>query len=153
SFKYKDPMKTHHGGYADKKYIILKFFKGEQITMDAEQIGEFNNRVGSYKISKLDPEVHFKDGSSLTYHAGFSPKLCLVPEIIKSYLVKTDNNKQEKKYSILGTLPQVNVLYDEARCEVQGAPFFYQRIELLRNLIDLGDDTFITYLAKSGLMI
>jgi len=154
SYKYKDPM-NRRAGYKDEKYILLKFFKGEQVELNATQINElYKSTLGrNNEISKINTKVYFSDGSTLEEHHEPSPKLCFHPEFIKGYFVKTDYEKKQTKYSILAVSPHVKVWRDEGLCEVQAAPFYYERLILLDNIIDLGDNTFIAYADGGNLIL
>ncbi|MBN9287987.1 MAG: hypothetical protein BGO43_00575 [Gammaproteobacteria bacterium 39-13] len=152
SFKYKDPMK-YHVGYKDEKYILLKFFKGEQIELDAEQLRELSNELEGKKISKADSQVNFKDGSFLKVDPGTGAARCLPPNFIRHFYILSDVEKNEKKFSILAASPHVKVSRDGDMCDVRGAEFFYGKLDFLGNLIDLGDDTFIVYAGSASLIL
>ena len=153
SHRYKDPMQGILRRYTDEKFILLKFFKGEKVELNLKQRNEFLERAAEWKIPQLDSIVSFSDGGTLRVHFFPSARLCLAPMFLISHFIKMDAHHNEKQYSILGVRPHVEILTDNSLCEVQSAPFFYQRLYPLYLLIDLGDDTFIAYSNGSPLML
>jgi len=157
-YKIEDPLKrfSAKGKHFDEKYILIKFFKQELIELTKEERSKlFNNfsgdqRVG-YSTSRL---VTFKTGETLEIDSAPTPKLCFVPDFISHYLIKTNADGIEKKYTILASSPQVQVSRDRASCEVQGAPFLYQKLYFLPGfLIGLEDDTFLVFDVGSNLIL
>ncbi|MFI4937260.1 MAG: hypothetical protein ACHQJ6_01970 [Candidatus Berkiellales bacterium] len=152
SYKTVTSLKKRNTDFTDYKYILLKFFKGEQIELNEEEAKKLRSNLRDKKLITSE-KVNFKNGSTLKTVFKSSPKLCFIPDFQLGYMLKTDVNGLETKYSILGASTQVEMISDMARCEHQGSPFLYQRLYLLYKLIDLGDDTFIAFTDGSNLIL
>ena len=151
--QYKEPMQGIIGRYTDEKFILLKFFKGERVELNLKQRNEFLERAAQWELPQLDSIVSFSDGVTLRVNFFPSGRLCRVPMFLRSYCIAKDSAHTEKQYSMLWVSPHVEIFSDNSYCEVQGAPFFYQRLNPFDLLIDLGDDSFIAYSNGSPLML
>ena len=135
--------------YFDEKYIVLKFFKGEQKQISEEECKDFFKTIEKQvkiPIHHYDDELIFRDGSKMKFHPDYNggPRL-FSPDFYNRYFSKIDLQGNEKRYSILTIAPQVNIQSDGGRGESKGAPFFYQRLYLMSDFMPLKDDTFIVF--------
>lgn len=142
----KDPLVS----VKNNKYMLIKFFKGEQILLNAEEWWKLFDTTGGKKLFPgypINKDILFSDGSSIKVHR-YSPakRRCYVPDFIINYIIKTDAQGKEKKYSILGASTQVSIWQSDRDCIVSGTShFLYQKLHVLTEVIPLKDDTFITH--------
>lgn len=153
-----DPMHKPYEEYKDESYILFKFFNGEKITLTRQEAKELEEKIADKEI-KTDPFkqiVNFSDGSKLEEKMNYGGKRCSHMDFWLEFLLKTEKDGAEKRYSILASYPGniVDIRADEAGCELPGLPFLYQKLHFLAyKLIDLGDDTFLAYSLGSNLII
>lgn len=154
SYNVKDPMEDTWGDLTEQKYILIKFFKGEQKELNEQEMWELPNLTRGKEITMQPKQIQFSNRAILKKVHGHRPKLCTIPDFAIDYLVKIDSNGNEKKFSILAGSPQVRMKEDQGLCDVEAAPYIYQKLYFMSdNLIDLGDDTFITYSRESNLIL
>lgn len=140
----------------DEKYLLIKFFKGEQLVLsqkEREKLFELTEKKDISPIFFNNDSLHFSDGSKLRMEHGSTAKLCYVPQLFRNYFVKTDSEGKEKKYSILVATPQVEMHTDRALCEAPGAPFLYEKLHILSDGIPLKDDTFLLFETGKNIII
>ena len=140
----------------DYRYMLIKFFKGEKIELKEKELTKFFKLVEGKRISAQFMDGHnitFSDGSKLEGCSQPSSPKRLSPDFYHNYFLKTDKSGKENRYSILAASPQVEIWLDGGLGDVPGAEFFYQKLYVLRNVIALKDDTFITFSRDSNLII
>jgi hypothetical protein len=146
SYKKTNPMDSF-APFTDYKYVLIKFFKGEQSILNAQEREKLFKITEGKKIFLgylHDNDIDFSDGSKLSIHQGSMTKRCFVPDFMRNYIVKIDAQGKEKKYSILGAATQVSIHQSDVDCVAEeNSPFFYQKLHTLTEFIPLKDDTFI----------
>lgn len=152
---YKNTNPMEKVSIENKQYILIKFFKGEKLKLTLQEKNKLVQVIEGKKLSlsSLSSKIEFKDGSTLETYNEICPKLCFVPDFFLDYLIKTDTHGKAKKYSILVASPQVDIYLDEGLCEENAAPFLYQKLHTLHDLILLKDDTFIAFDMGSSLIL
>lgn len=147
SYKTSNPM-DFFSPDTDRKWFLLKFFKGEQTELSAQAVEEvFKVTEGKEVEEKWHTSelMTFRDGSKLSVHYGSMPKMCFIPSCYRNYFIKTDMDGKETKYSVLVAAPQVRIYQDENFGEAEGAPFFYEKLCSFTSIVPLKDDTFIVF--------
>jgi hypothetical protein len=151
SYPYQDPITQQE---IARKYILIKFFKGEKQLLSAEEMYKLHEQTKRKKSINLGAnEALFSDGSRLVLKTSGPPKLCFIPDFGLDYFEKNTLDGKIEKYSILGAFPQVRTWYDHNYCEHQGAAFFYQKLYLFGSLFDLNDDTFMVFSRSENLIL
>jgi hypothetical protein len=140
--------------FTDYKYVLIKFFKGEQTILNSKERDKLFKIIDQQKLFPKHPrykDITFSDGSKMKVHRYASAKRrCYVPDYAVNYFAKTDTQGKEKKYSILGAATQVSIWESDLDCiAAGGSPFLYQKLHTLTEIIPLKDDTFIVF-ATSG---
>lgn len=152
SYKKTSPMDSL-ALFTDYKYVLIKFFNGEQRLLNAEERKKLLKITDGREIFFGYPnreEIVFSDGSKLSVHHERLTKRCYVPDFWRNYIVKTNAEGKEKNYSILAASTQVSISQSDIDCIAQGTtPFLYQKLHTLTNIIPLKDDTFIV-LSSTG---
>lgn len=142
--------KTALTSFRDEKYILIKFFKGEKILLNAEELNKLFEVIDKKEVFPGHPrykDIIFSDGSKIKIHR-YSPakRRCYVPNFVVNYIIKTDALGKEERYSILGASSQVSIWESDRDCIATGtSPFLYQKLHTLTEVIPLKDDTFIVY--------
>jgi hypothetical protein len=152
SYKKTNPMDSF-APFTDYKYVLIKFFKGEQTILNAqerEKLFEITEEKEIFLSYLHQKDINFSDRSKLSVHHGSRTKRCFVPDFMRNYIVKTDAQGKEKNYSILAASTQVSIHQSDVDCVAEeNSPFFYQKLHTLTKVIPLKDDTFIVF-AMSG---
>ena len=141
--------------YLNQKYVLIKFFKNETIEISKDERGKLISTLSKNSLeSMFHKNITFQDGTKISVNFIPGGRFCFIPDFIRSYLLKEDLEGNKKSYSILAAFPQVKMRKDDSSCDVETGHFFYQKIYFLSHyLIDLGDDTFITYSPGSNLIL
>ena len=143
----------------DDQYVLIKFFKGEQTVLNAQEREELFKITEGKEIFFGHPNrIHmtFSDGSRINVHRGYNPPkmTCYVPDFSDYYMVKIDGQGNETKHSILAAYPQVSIWESDGDCERAGVSLFlYQKLHALRDVIPLKDDTFLVLSSGSNLIL
>ncbi len=140
----------------NEKYLLIKFFKNEKITLsEKERIELFKiiDKDGDPTKYKYDQEFHFSDKSKFKFCSNNSGGKYFCPDFYEQYFLKTSPQGQESKHSILVAEPQVKMWVDGGAGDRSGAPFYYQKLRLIRNIIPLKDDTFVVFENGSSLIL
>ncbi len=140
----------------DSKYVLIKFFKKEQVELSEKQAEEIIKIVEKQKptLRKIyDEVITFNDNSKLQFCPNHTSVKLFSPNFYNRYFLKTDPQGQQKKYSILAASPQVRIYLDGGLGEIAGGPLFYQKLYMLRSIIPLKDDTFIVFENGSNLIL
>ena len=138
------------------KYMLIKFFKGEQIELSEKGRENFFKIINKQKLfskPSYNQEFIFSDNSKLKFSPNHSSSKCFSPDFYDQYFLKTDSKGQEKRFSILEAASQVTILFDGGLGERCGAPFYYQKLRTLSVIIPLKDDTFIVFDNGSNLIL
>lgn len=133
----------------NEKYILIKFFKGEQYEMSEKEKKQLLNKSPLKNTQK----IIFKDHSTFTFFESQKITPYFIPDFCKNYFIKTSSKGDQKKYSILIASPQVEIYEDKIHNNTQYPPFIYQRLHLLNTLIPLKDDTFLIFDSTRSLIL
>lgn len=139
-----------------KTYLLIKFFKGEKLEFSEKnknKIFDFIDKQHAFLPSLDNQGITFSNGSNLSLHYRSTPKACYIPTFDYGWLLKISNNNIQDTYIILSPLSQVEMHPDQALCEAKGAPFFYEKLSMVTNIIPLKDETFIAFSNQSGLIL
>ena len=138
------------------KYILLKFFKNEKIELSQKKYDQIINIIDKQKSrlkSIYDTEINFSDGSKLQFVPNYTAAKCFFPDFYNQFLLKTDPKGDQRKISILGAHPSVKMIKDGRPSDRAPAPFFYQKLYLLSNIVPLKDDTFLLFEEDGSLIL
>ncbi len=142
--------------HSNYKYILLKFFKNEKKELSQKEYNQILNLIDKQKSrldSIYDEEVTFSDGSKLQFSPNYTTAKCFFPDFYNRYFLKTDTQGQQRKISLLAAYPFVKMIIDGRPSERQAAPFFYQKLYFLSNIIRLKDDTVIIFEEGGSLIL
>jgi hypothetical protein len=157
SYKKTNPM-DFFSPTTDDQYVLIKFFKGEQTILNAQERKKLFKITEGKKIStgySQPAQMTFSDGSKIKVHT-YAPakRRCYVPDYAVNYFSRVNAQGKEKKYSILAASSQVSIWESDVDCMAEGtSPFLYQKLCTLTDLIPLKDDTFIVISSESNLIL